>query len=279
MNILINDLVSLTSYAQQGNFYILGVTGLGSADIRTSSFIFSGRSGGMVTDQLLGFRNIAITGKIGSPTKEQHAIDRRALQDAMTLGTTFPVYITNFAGETFRIDCNLTDLKLEYNRRGFTSDFLLQLLAGDPLFYSTDGGGEQSATINRVADNGGYVTPYILPVVWDSGGAPTTVANTGNANYYPVITLNNQGLNPTLTNLTTGETFALELGMQSGDVVVIDMYNRTVTLNGSDILGNVTEDSIWWALMVGDNSIMLETDTAADPITATLTWRNGVTGI
>lgn len=280
MQILLNDLLTLVAEANGGNFYITGVTGLGSADIRTSSFLFSGRSGGMVTDQLLGFRNVSITGKIGnnSGTRLQHLLDRQALQEAMPLGTTFPIYITTFAGVTYRLDVNLIDLKLEYNRRGYLSDFLIQLVAGDPLFYSTDGGDEQSALVQRVAE-GGYITPYILPVEWGVGGAPTVVVNSGNANYYPTITLEHAALNPIITNLATGESFELTLGINEGDIVIIDMYNRTVTLNGSDIIGNKTADSFWWALLPGNNPIMLETDTADDAVTATIIWRNGVTGI
>lgn len=280
MNIRIQDLLTLSADAYGGNFIITGVTGLGAADIRTSSFLFSGRSGGVVTDQLLGFRNISVTGKIGnnSGTRLQHQQDRQELMDAMPIGTTFPIYITTFAGLTYRTDVNLIDLKLEYNRRGYLSDFLIQFTAGDPLFYSTDGGDEQSALVTRVAE-GGYITPYILPVIWEAGGAPTVVVNNGNANYYPTVTLHDEALNPIITNLATGESFGLNLSMLDGDEVVIDMYNRTVTLNGSDILGNKTDDSIWWALLPGNNPIMLETDTADDPITAVITWRNGVTGI
>lgn len=280
MNILLPTDVILSADANGGNFIITGVTGLGAADIRTSSFLFSGRPGGMVTDQLLGFRNISVTGKIGSmtDTRLQHQLDRQALMDALPIGTTFPVYITNFAGSTYRIDCNLIDLKVEYNRRGHMSDFLIQLTAGDPYFYSTDGGDEQSANIARVVE-GGYVTPYVLPVVWEAGGSPTIVTNNGDANYYPVVTLLDEALNPVITNLATGESFGLNLSMLDGDEVIIDMYNRTVTLNGADILGNKTDDSVWWALLPGDNPLMLETDTSDDPITATITWRNGVRGI
>lgn len=280
MNILLPNDVTLSADANGGNFIILSVSGLGSADIRTSSFLFSGRHGGMVTNQLLGFRNISITGKIGSntSTRQSHQLDRQALQAALPIGETIPVYITIFSGETYRIDCNVTDLKLEYSQRGHMSDFLIQLTAGDPFFYSTDGGDEQSANVNRVAE-GGYVTPYILEVEWELGGAPTIVLNSGTANYYPIITLEDAALNPVITNNATGESFGLELTMLDGDVVVIDMLNRTVTLNGSDILGNKTEDSIWWALVPGNNPIILSTTTADDPVTATITWRNGVTGI
>lgn len=280
MQIRIQDLLTLSAEPGGGNFIITGVTGLGSADIRTSSFLFSGRPGGMITDQLLGFRPVTITGKIGSnnTTRQQHRIDRSALVNALPIGTTFPIYITVFSGEVYRADVNVTDLKVEYSKRGYMSDFLIQLMAGDPYFYSTEGGDEQSANVNKVAE-GGYITPYILPVIWEEGGAPTIVDNSGDANYYPVVTLHNEALNPSITNLATGESFGLDLTMLAGDEVIIDMYNRTVTLNGSDILGNRTDDSVWWALLPGDNPIMLQTDTADDPVTAVITWRNGVTGI
>jgi len=280
MNINLNNLLTLSAEINGGNFIIQGVTGLGIADIRSSSFLFSGRSGGMVTDQLLGFRQININGRIGQDggTREQHLLDRKALMEALPIGQTIPIYITVFGGETYRIDVNVTDAKIEYRQRGYTSDFLIQLTAGDPLFYSTDGGDEQSALVQRVAE-GGYITPYILPVIWELGGAPTIVNNGGNANYYPTITLTGEALNPSITNLATGETMSLTLGMQPGDVVVIDMYDRTITLNGSDILGNRTLDSTWWALLPGNNAILLDTDTADDPVTALITWRNGVTGI
>lgn len=279
MNILVNDLVTLSAQPNEGNFHIVGVTGLGAADIRTSSFLFSGRHGGLVTDQFLGFRTIAVNGIIGSETREQHQLDRQALLNAMPIGTTFPVYIKSFSGKTYRIDCSLTDVKMEYKPRGFMSDFLLQLTAGDPYFYSTDGGDEQTAIINRIIDNGGYVTPYVLPVVWDAGGAPTIVTNSGDANYFPVITIRDEALNPSIANLATGESFELTLSLLDGDELVIDMYNRTVKLNGSDVLGNKTDDSVWWALLPGDNPIALNSDTSDDPVTAELVWRNGVRGI
>lgn len=281
MNILLNDILTLSADPGGGNFIITGVTGLGSADIRTSSFLFSGRSGGLVTDQLLGFRQIDITGKIGEVggTRDQHKLDRDAMLSSMPLGTTFPVYITTFSGDTYRVDVNLTDLKLEYLPSGYMSDYLIQLTAGDPLFYSTDGGDEQTATVQRTADSGGYVTPYILPVEWEQGGAPTSVINSGNAVVYPVITIFDTAHDPILTNQATGEQFAMSINVNDGDELVIDMLNRTVKLNGSDVIGNKVDGSVWWGLVVGDNPIRFDTDTGLDNAYAEVVWRNGVTGI
>lgn len=281
MNILLNDLITFSADPNGGAFIIKKVTGLGPADIRTSSFLFSGRGGGLVTDQQEGFRTVVIDGKIGriGGTRAQHSADRQALYDALPIGTKIPVYITNFAGERFRIDANVTDAKIEYDQAGYTSVCLIQLTAGDPLFYSVDGGDTQTAIVNRTLENGGYVTPYILPVVWDIGGQPTIVNNSGNAVVYPVITIKNETHDPILTNQTTGEQFAMSINTNLGDNLVIDMFNRTVKLNGSDVIGNRVDGSTWFGLLVGDNSIRFDTDTALDPGYAEIVWRNGVTGI
>lgn len=282
MNILLNNVLNLSADPGSVNPYIIkGVTGLGVADIRTSSFLYSGRSGGMVTDQFLGFRIISITGKIGSitSTRQTHQADRAAMMAALPIGAIIPVYITTFSGETYRVDANVTDLKVEYNQRGFMSDFLIQLTAGDPLFYSTDGGDEQTATVTLQAQTGGYVTPYDLPVDWAAGAQPSTVLNSGNTTAFPVIELHDESHNPRITNQTTGETFGLNISTGPGDLIIIDMYNRTVTLNGSNIMGNRTDESLWWGLTPGDNSIVLTSNTSDDDVYAVLRWRNGLMGI
>lgn len=281
MKIVLNNLITLSADANGGNFIVTGVSGLGAADIRSSSFLYSGRSGGTITNQLYGFRQISITGKIGKigGSRLQHRLDRSSMLSAAPIDALIPVYITVFSGETYRVDCRVTDLKLEYLPSGYISEFLLQLTAPDPLFYSTDGGDTQSATVNRTLDNGGYVTPYILPVVWDTGGAPTVVSNSGNAIVYPIITIHDTAHDPIITNQATGEQFALSINTNTGDLLVIDMLNRTVKLNGSDVIGNMVAGSTWWGLLVGSNPIHYDTDTALDNGYAVIQWHNGVTGI
>lgn len=275
MKVDLNSLLTLGD----GNFHITEIDGLGAADIRTSSFLFSGRDGGLVTDQFYGFRNIDIAGTIVSPTCDQHELDRAAFLEAIPINQNIPVYITTFAGNRYLVNCRVVRPSLKHLTGGQMSDFLLQLTAGDPLFYDAQGDDEQTAIVERVVENGGYDTPYDLPVDWEQGGAPTIVTNNGNAIYYPTITLTGDGTDPRLTNLATGESFELDLSVVPGDEIVIDMYNRTVTLNGSDIIGNKTIDSVWWGLLPGANAIALTSDSASDELEAEITWRNGVTGI
>lgn len=278
MKVNVNNVLTISGDPRDGNLLMTDIDGLGAADIRTSQFLFSGRDGGLVTDQFYGFRQISVSGKIASPTCEQHQVDRDSFLEALPIGTVLPVYVTNFVGQEFVVYCNVIKPTLKYNVGGKMSDFLLQLVAGDPLFYSTDGGELQTAAVTRVAQ-GGYVTPYILPVSWDSGSNPTIVDNTGNAVVYPIIYLHDAAINPSITNQTTGETFELTLTTVASDEVIIDMFNRTVTLNGASIMGNKTSASVWWGLQIGDNSIVLDSDSGSDTVTADVTWRNGITGI
>jgi hypothetical protein len=260
------------------NYLMTGITGLGKADIRTSQFLFSGRDGGMVSDQLYGMRQISITGAVRSSTCALHKTERDALITATPIDTLIPVLITLFDNTQYYIDCNVVSLDLEYRSGGKVSDYKLELLAGDPLFYDASGGGSQTVNITRVTQ-GGYVTPYILPVIWDSGSSPTIATNSGDSIAYPLITLYDQALNPIITNQTTGESFQLILNMVAGDQLVIDMKNHTASLNGANVLGNKTVGSIWWGLMVGSNAITLNSGSAGDTITAHITWSNGVMGI
>jgi len=95
----------------------------------------------------------------------------------------------------------------------------------------------------------------------------------------PRIELHNQAANPVITNQTTGERFKLNINMVASDLVIIDMAKRTVTLNGANIIGSKTSDSVWWGLQEGANSIVLNSDSGGDTITADIYWRNGVRGI
>lgn len=260
-------------------YVIEEIDGLGSADIRTSSFLYSGRDGGEIPEQNLGFRDISISGQILGDTCDHNQQLRKSYFDNLPIRTLLPVYITTFNGERFVTYCKVIKPDCKFVKGGRESEFLLQLRSGDPYFYSTDGGELQSAIVERMEDSGGYVTPYVLPVIWDDGGAPTIVINSGNATVYPVIIIHDTAHDPIITNEATGEQFAMNINTNDGDELVIDMLNRTVKLNGSDVIGNKVDGSVWWGLLPGNNPIRFDTDTGADNGYAEITWRNGVTGI
>ena len=107
-----------------------------------------------------------------------------------------------------------------------------------------------------------------------------TITNTGQIETWPVWTITGPGSNPTVTNLTTGETLVLSgLTLAAGDVVTIDTSERGSTAktildqNGVNLWPYATTASALWPLEVGANEILVELDGATGASAVELSYR------
>ena len=128
------------------------------------------------------------------------------------------------------------------------------------------------------AVGGGYITPYVLPVVWEVGTQPNIINNVG-AEALPQIILNGKWTNPVITNLTTNKFIKLNLTSAVGDKIIIDMRERTITLNGGSILPYRDSNSDWWGLVHGQNTIEVLSDSQTDTSEAIIRYREQYLGI
>ncbi|MEB0288677.1 phage tail family protein, partial [Cryobacterium sp. 10S3] len=231
-----------------------------------------------ILTQFYGMRLITLTGFIfGTPALLEST--RQAFEAAVSTGSILLTITTN-AGNQYVINCYLDALDIPINRSATKAPFNLTLIAPDPTIYDNSAGGLQTASLVPVT-GGGVTWPIAwTPVVWAPGGLPTTITNTGNLATYPMITLTGPATNPTITNISTGQFFSIQgLTTTGTDVIVIDMLNRTVLLNGGPILTYVTVTSSWFPLLSGSNSIKLTTGNSLDTVTGVISWRSGYRGI
>lgn len=106
---------------------------------------------------------------------------------------------------------------------------------------------------------GGMAIPMAIPMDM-SGGATNeaTLTNEGNYDSFPIFTFYGPLENPSLANLTTGKTLNLALTLAtSNDYVVVDTYNRTVTLYPGGTNARQYASGDFFPLQVGDNLIHL----------------------
>lgn len=255
------------------------VNGLSMPPIRTSSGTYSGRDGGYVGAQFYGARSINMTGRIMSNDVTSYWASRKAFLAAVSTGSVLLTVATDDGG-LYVLNCYLDELDIPINRRKMSTTWTMSLVAPDPTIYDNSAGGLQSVAIAPVG-GGGIIWPIAwTPVVWRAGTLPQTVTNTGNVAVYPKVTLTGPATNPTITNVTTGQFFTLQgLTTTAGDVIVIDLQNRTVLLNGGSILTYMSTTSSWWPLLPGGNSIRLTTTNGSDTVTGTVSWRSGYRGI
>ncbi len=259
------------------------LSGLDGAPIRMGQGVWTGRDGGYVSSQFLGNRVIVFKGfMIGASCEELDEL-REDLVAAMPIRQTLPLYINTHGGRNLVAETYLQDVKMDVLAGGLYAEFQITLLCPDPLLYEAGDGLDPDSGYIEVPVykliGGGYITEYGMPVTWTPGTTPTFAINSGDTTIYPQVTYTGIVTNPIITNVSDNKFVRINITTVPGDVLVIDMYRRTVTLNGGSVLSFRTLDSTWWGLLPGSNIIQYTSSSGGDAAFATVRYRNGYMGV
>lgn len=260
------------------------ITGLDAPPIRMGSGVWSGRDGGYVSAQFFGNRTITFKGfLVGSSCEEVDQL-REDLIAAIPIRQSLPLYINTHGGRNLVAETYLQDVKMDIAAGGLFAEYQITLLCPDPLLYEAgDGSDPESGYIEVPVPKligGGYVTEYNMPVQWTPGTTPTIIVNDGDVMIYPQVKYVGIVTNPIITNVTENKFVRINITTtQPTDELVIDMYRRTVTLNGGSVLSFRTLDSTWWGLRPGSNRVEYTSSSAGDAVFATVRYRNGYKGV
>lgn len=109
---------------------------------------------------------------------------------------------------------------------------------------------------------------------WEGGGGGgNTITLNAVEAVRPVWQVVGPATNPTLTNITTGETISFDGTVPAGQTLTVDMDARTATMAGANVFQFITGD--WLRLEPGNNRISYTATGTTEP--STLSW-NGVVG-
>lgn len=114
-----------------------------------------------------------------------------------------------------------------------------------------------------------------IGAIWEAGGSggTTTVTVDGVDSAEPIWTVTGPATNPTLTNITTGQTIEWTGTVPSGQTLIVNMDEMTASLEGANVFQFITGS--WVTLQAGNNRISYSATGATDP--SILSW-NGVVG-
>lgn len=121
-----------------------------------------------------------------------------------------------------------------------------------------------------------YYTKYAaLGAEWEEGGTkgPTLVDVDAIDNTYPVWELTGPAVNPTLSVLTTNTALTYNGTITASQTLVIDMFNKTATLNGTSVIGNISGD--WVYMAPGTNRVAYTTGNPDAP-DSKISWQEVV---
>ena len=202
---------------------------------------------------------IHVKGRCAEDFQAKH----RALVRAMNPLDDCQLRIETDDHERYTLTCRPVTAMEVARLNAITSDILVQLVADDPFFHTPE---EEEEFVAALVP--GLRIPFAFPGVIRPAyfTALLTVTNNGHVLVPPIVTINGLCTNPSIANETTGETLTVDETVAAGDVLTVDMGERTAIITGgggaeTNVLGSVS--GVWWALALGDNAIRITSDAAA----------------
>ncbi|WP_407457170.1 phage distal tail protein [Fibrobacter sp.] len=111
--------------------------------------------------------------------------------------------------------------------------------------------------------------------IWEESGTagPTTISVGSIDNVYPMWEIKGPANNPQLTSLTAGITLTYTGNVNSGQTLIIDMFNKTAKLDNTSVINNISGD--WVYFKPGDNRVTYTTINQ-DSTPSTIYWQEVV---
>jgi Phage tail protein len=193
-----------------------------------------------------------------------------------TQGTTPLYFLLGYGEQEQVINARVRGFKAQVNPEYTYGKIIAQVdfFCPNPVYYNIN---EQTALLAYTPPVGRiYDRVYNLVYTGATNIITTTVNNTGWANTYPIITLNGPINNPVLGNLTQGFSLNFSGNYLESDIIVVDLYNKLVTLNGNPARNILTSGQWFWA-PPGESQFYLTGDVGSTEVNVTkavVTWQS-----
>ena len=227
-------------------YYINRLPGFYGADIRTSKDSLIDQDGSKIWNQKYGARSLAIEGDVMGDTVTEYLTNLRALVNAFSItDEAMPLVISTWEDTPTQkiIYARVITMPqpIEIAGESNVATFRIELEAESPFFLSTSD--KNGSTSIAVTSGIPLSVPMGIPIGATTSGQ-ITINNEGDIAAYPEFTIEDDLINPTISNLTTGEYFQIQDTLTFGDVVrvYIDSDGLHVLKNGTKIFDKFNGD-------------------------------------
>jgi hypothetical protein len=253
------------------------VIGLDSAPFRTAQRDHEGTDGDFIDAEFESGRDLLLSGTIyADPDNMESYLDSLLVNYAPSR-TLVPFYFKAPGVNERLLMVKPLGIKYDWDmlRRTGAAAFQIAMHAEDPRKYSSNLNTQTMLSGSTIVTGRAYNKSYnygygsIITV-------PDTVivTNGGNREAPAIITINGPVQLPTIVNDTAGKTLQFNITMTNTDVLVIDLLNHSVILNGSVSRRGTLVNPDWFLLAKGDNLLHYQSASAPSSSSATITWRD-----
>ena len=269
-NMYIDDL-QIHDYQSNTIGYLVNgnIEGLAYPEVRKSSYERPGEHGDYLSNTLYSGRLITLSGRVFGSNLIEYNQRKRTLLQYLTYqkdSNGIPVK------RTLKFK-TMDDLELQVgvvvqspvrmnHRNLLATEWSVDLYSPDFYIESQ----QENTTGLDTPFGGGFILPFILPVVFEAQvGGSIVVRNNGTTQYYPTITFNGDLTHPIVYNNTIDKYLNLNhtIGV-SDDPVIANMKDKTIKQGSTPLISKRVAGSSWFWLEPGDNTITLTTSDSGD---------------
>jgi len=268
---------AFTFYDNALGTILRGFEGFEYSTVRESIDDVAGPYGSTYITSKFGRRRVAITGDLISD--DVFSLRRDLVKALRQTGTMKLVTFTTYDDLNLQFEGEVVKVANPYTHK--THTFLIEIIAPDWRFYSQE---ETTANILLSFVRGGAEIPATIPMAITENintdvDLTEVVINEGSEMTDPIFTISGPGTDIIVRNETTEQEFTINTTLVTDDVLVIDVKNRTVVLNGTDNYYPFI-DGDFWSLVPGENEIRFFADGFEIDVTALqITYRHAYGGI
>lgn len=267
------------------NYVDLSLDGiLGLPEIESHDLAFSTRSGLMPGEDFLRGRTITFAGTVlgdddatfGTNIENlRYAFEPREFERDLFI-TVPGLAGGNQVGIGVRPRRGSLAINVDYVARA--ASFTVDLFATDPYYYAAvDNEGDlQSVVIFLNSVTTGHGFDHGFDLGFGGGSTSTVVTNTGNALTYPIIVFNGPLVNPKIVNQAapSGTALSFNISLGVGEFLTVDTKLKQVMLNGTVNRYDTINDSDWFGIYPGNNTIIFTVASTTGVPTVVMSWRN-----
>lgn len=187
----------------------------------------------------------------------------------------------NYMGVERTIEYEVEAFKINTVNLHETLDFQADLICMDPMFQDVLQTGDSIATWIR-----GWKWKFTLPFKMKERGEPQkNIINTGHVETPVEIYFHGPAVNPSIKNITTGETIRIIRELTTDDVLYINTGFRQkkveIIRNGTrtDAFDYIDLSSRFFSLQVGDNVIEYASENGLAPQSVEIYYKNRYLGV
>ncbi|HHV82752.1 MAG TPA: phage tail family protein [Tepidanaerobacter syntrophicus] len=279
--IITNQNGESVTLGNQAPFFLEAIDGVGEVGIAIESQKAPKQDGSTYIDNTLGSRAITIEGMIitkGDPCKLQKA--RRLMQRVVNpkLGEVIITYRKGQQVKEIKAIAESTPVfpAAKGNQGLYYQKFLLYLLCHQPFWLDTF---YETRKMSYLM--GGIGFRLRLPTAFSYRGFKRMALNDGDVATPVEIEFTGPAINPTVSNLTTGEFITVNRKLEEEDILYISTAfgEKHVKINGENAFHYIELDSTFWQLIPGENLLSYTSNKDSIKTKVLVKWKNRYVGL